>query len=156
MPTTAHNITDRQITAMAIEAAAAGDLLQNAICELALGDTDWNEPQWLERETDLDADERQWLSTVTVAGARLLCVRAIRSLERRHAREASAHCWKCRAPGGRACAKHAEAPFVAFEAGPGGDFVLVPAPEPAAAAEVESEAGARVHDMRAAFVTRAR
>lgn len=71
-------ITDEQIKRLASEAAKAGDLEQHAICQLAMGDTDYSDAVWLDVNTCLDGYERQKLSSLTVDDAIQLCAEALK------------------------------------------------------------------------------
>jgi hypothetical protein len=66
----AATITNQQIRALRTEAAKAGDLMQVAICERALG---W---MWIE-VTNLSTDEDRRVQGLTVDEARAECARVI-------------------------------------------------------------------------------
>jgi hypothetical protein len=75
--TNAKTLTDDQIKSLASNAAQAGDLLQHAICQLALGCAEYSDAGWLNDNTCLDLDERRQLERMTRDGALADVVRAI-------------------------------------------------------------------------------
>ena len=81
MKTTVENITHKQISALGDQAAAAGDLLMHAICQLALGIDDYSDAAWLNNNTRLDPGQRRQLQAMTVESAIVDCVRAINDAE---------------------------------------------------------------------------
>lgn len=76
--TTAATITNQQIRALRTEAAEAGDLLQVAICDWALGEVDADDIA--ERDV-LDPADRSRVLAMSVHEARVACARVIAAAE---------------------------------------------------------------------------
>ena len=68
-------MTNNEIRALLAKAGRAGDTLQIAICNVALGETEWTDPVWLEVNTCLDEYERREMVGYTVESARAECQR---------------------------------------------------------------------------------
>lgn len=70
-------IDDLDIALLEHDAAAAGDGKRSALCQLALGTESYADEAWTAAETSLSPEDRHWLATLGVAGARAECARIL-------------------------------------------------------------------------------